>query len=496
MSTEKTTATKTAEEVPNAVLQTNTLWSRLRVSPGARRAGIGGAMLLAAGTLSALIMVTGPDGSATEQSEKAWPVTVMRANPSELHPMFATYGRVEARTEAKLRTDIDAEIEQVFVQEGEWAREGELLLQMRAEEIELRLREANAEAEQTHASLRTAQINYSSMQKTASQFEQMYRISQQKLTRQRELAEQRMIPQALLDTAEQQASRDTIEYQNHQRLLANFPSQLALSRAAVTIADARAERAQLDLDKTRLFAPFTGPVLDVNVGPGDRTNQNVVLVKMADASSFEVRASVPNQYADRVRMALDANQTITADITGSTRNTTLKLARIAHNVRPGQSGLDAWFTFTNQPTATQPAAASSAEDANPALATNASPVLGRVINLNAVLPSEPGLVALPGQAIYQNNRVYLVNNNRLQATTVTRIGEFRARSGDYQVLVRGDNLSQGADVMTTALPKAISGLLVEPIRPLDEAVVKTLPPQSSLNPQLVIPDVPAPAPRV
>lgn len=420
-----------------------------------RRALLGGGVLLGAAALTTLIMATGPDGSPEEQTEKAWPVTVMRAAPSEMHPMFATYGRVEARTEAKLRTDIQAEVQQVYVQEGEWAREGELLIQLRAEEIELRLREANAEAEHEEAALESTRIEHRMLKGTTSHYEQMYRISQQKLTRQQELAEKRMIPQALLDNAVQQASRDTIEYQNHKRALADFPSRIAQRKAAVTIAQARADRARLDLAKTRVLAPFTGPVLDVAVGPGDRTNASLALVTMADAESFEVRASIPNLYASRVRQAIDSKQAISAEVTrgiatrvaNGTSPLPLQLVRVAHNVRPGQGGLDAWFSFPAEQVKAQ-----------------RLPALGRVINLNALLPSEPGLVALPAQAIYENDRVYVVANNRLRATTIERIGEFKTERGSNQVLVRGDNLGSGADVMTTALPKAISGLLVDPIR--------------------------------
>lgn len=421
------------------------------------RALLGGSVLLGAAVLTTVIMTTGPNGSPEEQTEKAWPVTVMRAAPSEKHPMFATYGRVEAGIEAKLRTDLQAPVEQVYVQEGEWVEAGELLIQLRADEIGLRLREANAEAKQAEAALKSAQVEQRLMQGTSSHFEKMYRISQQKLARQQELAEKRMIPQALLDTAVQQASRDTIEYQNHQRTIADFPNRIAQRKAAVTIAAARAARAQLDLDKTQVLAPFTGPVLNVAVSPGDRTNESIVLVTMADAASFEVRASIPNLYANRVRQALKTNHTITADITQAERHNaatkqgnesklTLQLTRVAHNVRRGQSGLDAWFTFRGAQ-----------------LDAQHLPTLGRVINLTALLPREPGVVALPAQAIYENDRVYLVNNNRLQAVSVERIGEFKARGGAEQVLVRGDNLGNGANVMTTALPKAITGLLVEPI---------------------------------
>jgi len=356
--------------------------------------------------------------------------------------MFATYGRVEARTEAKLRTDIQTIVDRVHVREGEWVEKGALLIEFRADELALSLREANAEADKAQATLRSTEAEFKMLKQTTSHFEEMYRIAQQTLARQRELADRRMIPQALLDTAMQTASRDTIEYQNHKGTLANFPSRVAQNRAALTVAQARAEKAKLDLDKTRLYAPFSGPILDVAVGAGDTTNITVVLITMADASTFEVRAVIPDQYADRVRLALERKQPISAEQTSG--RPTLRLNRVAHNVRPGQSGLDAWFRLIDP--------------------TNSDLTLGRVINLTAVLPGEPDLVALPGQALYNNNRVYLVNNNRLQAATVQRIGEVRLASGDHQVLVRGDNLSQGADVMTTALPSAITGLLVEPIR--------------------------------
>ena len=473
---------------PDAPPEPHSRWAQLRRSPAVRRAGIGGAMLAAAASLGTLIMATGPDGSAEPQIEKAWPVTVMRANPSELHPMFATYGRVEARTEAKLRTDIQAEVERVFVQEGEWAEEGELLIQMRADEIELRLREANAEAEKEAANLRSTEVEYEMMQQSSKHIENMHRLSQQTLARQQELADRKMIPQALLDSALQQAGRDTLEYQNHKRLLANFPSRVAQNSAALEVALARAARAQLELDKTQLRAPFSGPVLSVAVGPGDRTNNAVVLMTMADASSFEVRAAIPDQYSERIRQALDAGKPISAEVVaGDSANSEspkqLLLSRIAHNVRPGQSGLDAWFRFQQPAPGTTPEGTMANANTNP----ESLPALGRVLNLTTVLPSEPGLIALPGQAIYNNDRVYLVNNNRLQAATVQRIGEIRLAGGDVQVLVRGDKLNSDSDVMTTALPKAITGLLVEPIRsPIaeDEALVdrvNTVGPQSSIE---------------
>ena len=89
------------------------------------------------------------------------------------------------------------------------------------------------------------------------------------------------------------------------------------------------------------------------------------------------------------------------------------------------------------------------------------PEIGRVIEMMVQLPQEPDTVALPVQSIYENDRIYRVENNRLKAVTITRVGGFKTDAGEYRVLVRSPELLAGQRVITTQLPRAISGLLVE-----------------------------------
>ena len=118
------------------------------------------------------------------------------------------------------------------------------------------------------------------------------------------------------------------------------------------------------------------------------------------------------------------------------------LARLAGNVREGHSGVDSFFRV-----------------APPAPALE----IGRVLKLSVVLPAEADVVALPVQSIYENDRVYQVVDDRLQALTVERVGDHSTAAGEYRVLVRGAGLHAGAKVITTQLPKAISGLRVQPV---------------------------------
>jgi len=431
---------------------TDQQWRKKLATPALRRMGLAGGILAFAAGLSALIIVTGPDGEAEDQVEKAWPVSIVRAAPAELHPMFATYGRVEARTQAQLRANVRSTVEEVLVREGEWVQQGDLLIRLREDEIKLRLRDAQAEEVQQKAALDSIEREFSNLRGNSAHFKKLYELSQGKLARQRTLAERKMIPQSLFEDAVEQAARDSLEYQAHLSALTDFPNRITQQRAQVEKAQVLVEQSRIDLAKIEIRAPFTGPVLAVEANLGDFTQVGVALVTIAEAVSFEVRAAIPNQYTQRIRAHLARGNPITARIDQTDRAPDhLSLSRIARNVRTGQGSLDAFFAFDPDQ-----------------LRTGNIPDLGRVLNLNTVLPPEPGLVALPTQAIYENNRIYTIRDSRLLAVNVERVGEFQDTDGSYKILVRGTSLTNESDVVTTQLPKAITGLLVEPILPISD----------------------------
>jgi hypothetical protein len=191
-----------------------------------------------------------------------------------------------------------------------------------------------------------------------------------------------------------------------------------------------------------VVAPFAGPVLAVHVAPGDRSNLGMALVEVAEADGFEVRVQIPESYASAFERHLRALPGAT-DITARTSNgAAMNLVRLSSRVRAGQSGLDAFFQVR-------------------VAAGAALPAIGRVIDLSITMPAEDNVVALPVQSIYENNRIYEVVDDRLHAIEVERVGELRTPDGRYRVLVRSPELSGGKSIITTQLPTAISGLLVE-----------------------------------
>ena len=421
--------------------------SSLRRRPRLHRATIGLGFLAVSALASVSIFATAPNPLPATPTERAWPVSVTIVEPGMLSPKFSSYGRVESSRQSRIRTNLVAEIAQVPVREGQWVATGDILVELRRDELKLTERRRSAELDQERANLNSIATASGLVEQSTEHFEAMQRIAQTKLERHNGLFERRMISRSLLDEVVQQASAASIEYQRHRRELADFPNQLGAQRARVAKAEAQLDQARLDLEHATIRAPFAGPVISVQSSPGDYSSSGAVLVEVADASGFEVRAPIPDTSRARVRRYLRTGQPVMADVVIDGTHTPLRLTRFAGNVRAGHSGSDAFFQI-NATDTTQGSAPLE---------------VGRVVNLTITLPPEADLVALPVQSIYENDRIYQVHNDRLKALTVERFGDHQTRTGEYRILVRSSELEAGQSILTTQLPKAISGLLVQPI---------------------------------
>ena len=76
------------------------------------------------------------------------------------------------------------------------------------------------------------------------------------------------------------------------------------------------------------------------------------------------------------------------------------------------------------------------------------------------MPEQSNLLALPPQAIFGTDRIYIVKDNRLQGRTIERIGDIRDSNGESKVLVRSTSIQPGEQILSTQLPNAMTGLLV------------------------------------
>ncbi len=424
--------------------------NKLPTEPKQRQLTIGAAIVAATFILSATLFATGPDAAPVATQERAWSVSVQTVNPRALAPAFKTFGKLEAPSVARLRSDHVAPIAAVYVKEGQWVEAGAELVKLDDRELNLLVLERDAELKQTQATLAARRAELKLEQRSGEHFTSRHEVAQAKLKRHENLMAKRLISRALLDEVKAQANQASIEYQNHLRELSTLPNDIAALEAQVAKAQALKDQAALNLERSIIYAPFAGPVLAVHVAPGDHTNLSVPLVEVADLSQVEVRVQIPDAYVDQFRTANIEG----AQISAHTANGPMQLARMARHVRSGQTGVDAFFTFAGE--------------------TPVEASIGRVIDVEITLPQQQGVVALPVQSIYDNRKIFKVVDDRLIGLDIERVGEFNGDQG-YQILVRTPALAAGDHVITTQLPRAIDGLLVDVANQ-----VETLDPSASL----------------
>lgn len=408
-----------------------------------RRLGrvVGPVVLVAAALFSVLIYATRPQTEPQERVEKAWPVSIVVAEPRAISPTLLAYGKVESRQVANLKTSVSAPVDEVLAPEGTWVEEGDLLIRLDATELELALRKADSEYKRRVAVMIGVRNDYESARKMTAHHRELKEIADAKLERHLNLYEQRMISDAILDEVRQQASERAILLEQHLSKLANFPSLIEQHEAMVAEAKAILDKARLDVAQAEIRAPFAGRVIKTMAAPGDRIQPGEPLIQVADYDRIEIRASVPARTGNVLREQVRQGRTISALGELDGRLIELTLDRLSGNVKVGQSGLDAFF--------------------EPVADTNLD--IGRVMNLSITLPPEEDVVALPIQAIYENDRVYKVEERRLVGINIEQAGDYIDQEGNFHVLVRSPELREGDRLITTQLPRAITGLLVDPI---------------------------------
>ncbi len=399
-------------------------------------------VLSAASVLSFALFATAPDPIPEERVEKAWPISSFLSAPMEIAPVFKAYGKIDSTNIAFIQSDSREIIHKVNVREGQHVKSGEVLIELDKTELRLRLREAAAELALHEAGLKSIEVDYELARETQSHYAGVYKVSQQKLARHMELFATRMISQSLLDEAVQMASTSTIAYQDHKRQMADFPNQILKQKARVEQAQSALDQANINLQKANIKAPFDGPVLSVNASLGSHAVPGETLLIVAQSAGFEVRVPVPNVYIDRLRNSLENGRAVKAKIEGADSPADMVLSRLSSNVKTGQSGVDAFFGIT----------ADNLEHL---------PEIGRLLSLSIILPPEANVVAIPVQSLYEHDRIYEVIDNRLNAIDVMRIGEYQDEEGEHRILVRWHNQQAGQEIISTQLPKPITGLLID-----------------------------------
>ncbi|MDO6562678.1 HlyD family efflux transporter periplasmic adaptor subunit [Amphritea sp. 1_MG-2023] len=397
-------------------------------------------ILLAAVAIFMILKITKPTAPSKPPTEKVWTVKAISATPASYAPQLSLYGRIESPDSSTLSASINAFVEQRWVAEGDSVKAGQPLVQLDNRDAVLLLAQRQADVDRIKALIAAETINYQANIKALKIEQQLVNLTQRTLNRYQDLSQRNLASQNQLDDARRTQQQQALSLNNRQKLIDDHPNQLAQLQAQLNQAVALRDSAALDLERSQIRAPFSGRIADIHVSAGERVRSGDTLLTLYNTDALEVRAQIPNRYLPQLHQQLNKGETITASAQLDGQALSLTLSRFAAAVNSGSAGVDALFHINSDDYRGEP---------------------GRTLALDLTMPIQHNLLALPPQAIFGTDRIYTIEAQRLQAHTVSRVGDRRSPDGQPQVLVSHHQLQPGDLILATQLPNAMTGLLVE-----------------------------------
>lgn len=397
-------------------------------------------VLAGAGFIFVQLKASKPELPPITPQERSWTVLATPAIPQPLSPQIELYAEIESPRQVTLRAALAADVEAVEVLEGSRFKQGDILIRLDTREVDFQIQQQRAQLDSLRSQLDTERLSFETHQKALQIEREMYQIAERSLERQTNLSGRNLSSREQLDAAEMNLAQRQLNLVSRQQAIANHPNQVSQLEAAIAQAQTQLDRLTLDRSRAEVKAPFDGRVSTVSISAGDRVRSSDPLARIYPTSALEVRAQLPMRILPLIKQGNNELPELSASVQLDGRKMPLELARLSAEVAAGSAGIDAMFRFVDTAYAPEP---------------------GRTLSLQLNLPIIDDLIALPPVALYGTDRVYRVVDSRLEAVKVEHYGDRVKADGSPEVLVRSDKISAGDQIITTQLPNAVSGMLVE-----------------------------------
>lgn len=190
-------------------------------------------------------------------------------------------GYVTARRRATVSSKVTGKVLEVFVEEGQAVRRGQVL--------------ARLDDSQVRSTLNVAEAQLAAAERAAAEDQARLREAELTLERRRQLVKEQVISRAELDAAEAQVE--------------SLKARIALADQQVQVARRQVEARRTDLDDMVVRAPFDGVAISKDAQPGEMISPvsagggftRTGIGTIVDMSSLEIEVDVSESYINRVR---------------------------------------------------------------------------------------------------------------------------------------------------------------------------------------------------
>jgi HlyD family secretion protein len=261
-----------------------------------------GALVVAAGAGAMII------GGGKEELQEVQTATVNRE--TIVQTVNAT-GRIQPKTQIRISADVSAKIIALHVEEGDWVEKGTLLAELDSERY-------LAAVESAQASVRSAQAN-------AELVRQNMLKAEKDFDRARDVVARKLESQSVLDA-------NDAAYQVE---IARFQSALdQVEQAKGTL-----KQAEDSLAKTRIFAPMSGTISDLDkeqgeMAIGSQFQEDLIMI-VADLTEMEAQVNVDENDIVNVQLGQEAEIKVDALFGETLKGTVYEISNTANTDAQG-----------------------------------------------------------------------------------------------------------------------------------------------------------------
>ncbi|MCC5876031.1 MAG: efflux RND transporter periplasmic adaptor subunit, partial [Candidatus Sumerlaeia bacterium] len=245
--------------------------------------------------------------STREDALRPRPVSVVEPVRSDFQRSIRTTGSLQPQNDAVIRALASGPITELSLDVGDFVEEGDVLFVIRPESARLAVKSAEAALLTARASLedlrawrRPEDIRRLEAQKNARQAE-LDRLLAEK-ERSRELFENRTIPASEWDSIRASvSSAEAALIVAHEDLAiakaGPTVEAVAVAEARVAEANAALDNAQMNLDDTRVTAPFSGFVTARHERVGGFATRGDDMLRLSSVTTLEAEMYIPERFS-------------------------------------------------------------------------------------------------------------------------------------------------------------------------------------------------------
>jgi HlyD family secretion protein len=220
-------------------------------------------------------------------------VTAEKAERRTITEVVNASGKIYPEVEVKISPDISGEITDLYVQEGDTVKKGQLLARIYADIYSIQRDQASFGVNQTKAQVANSQAGLEALQAQLDQAQKNFDV-------QKKLFDEKVISKTEFNVADANLKTAKANYNAGVQNIKGI-------NATVQSAEASLNRANKDLGRTSIIAPMDGVVSLLNVKKGEKVagnsfNVGTEILRIANMDKIEVRVDVGENDIPKVKL--------------------------------------------------------------------------------------------------------------------------------------------------------------------------------------------------